>query len=181
MSEGDGTFARRHPALVRTGLFVALFGFATWVHFVAPESAAQSVSQVVNVSPAASVINALSPQAEVGVAGLRLGNAQTALEVKWGCDGLDILLIVLAAVLVYPMPLRRKLLGMLLGGSLIYLVNLARIVGLWYCLRDKPEWFDTMHQTVGQTVLILSATGFFAAYSGLLDAGRERRTSGAAT
>jgi exosortase/archaeosortase family protein len=73
------------------------------------------------------------------------------------------MLMLVAAIVAFPMTIRLKVVGSIAGALLIYVVNVSRIVALWYCLRFWPSNFDSMHIIVGQTILVLVGVAYFAA------------------
>jgi exosortase family protein XrtM len=167
--------AKLDPRLKRCALFVALFLAATTANYVARPHIAPVLNGDINAKNAARLVNLLTPDAAVTVTGFSIGNQHAVVEVANGCDGLDALLLLLAAVLAFPMEPRRKLLGAVIGVTLVLGLNLARIAGLWYCQRYWPSSFQTMHETVGQTVLIVACVLFLATWTGLFSGARLRR------
>jgi exosortase family protein XrtM len=163
---------RLDPKISRALLFAGVFLAATAVHYLMRPSIAPVLNRDINARSAASLINTLTPDTKVHVDGYAIGMGQTFVRVSAGCDGLDSLLMILAAIAVYPMPLGRKLLGLGLATLLVYSLNVCRIAGLWYCLKYRPVWFDTAHQTVGQTVIIVACVLFFALWTGLFTGAR---------
>jgi exosortase family protein XrtM len=145
--------------------FSLLFLAATSVHYLTRPYVAPFVNRTLNASVAAQLINTVSPQANVQAVGSRVGSGATYIQVAQGCEGIDVMLMLVAAVLTFPVSLSRKLIGAVVGAFAIYAFNLIRIVGLWYCLRHWPEGFETMHLIVGQTMLILVGLIFFATWA----------------
>jgi exosortase family protein XrtM len=83
------------------------------------------------------------------------------IQVGQGCEGIDCLLLLIAAVLAFPAPWKAKLGALGAGVPLIYLCNLARIAALYHVQRHAPAYFDLMHIYVGQTFIILVGSVFF--------------------
>ena len=83
------------------------------------------------------------------------------MEIAKGCEGIEGILIIIAAVCAFPAGVREKAFGLLAGVLLIYALNLTRIVGLWFTLRHKPALFEIMHIYVGQTYIIFFGFIFF--------------------
>ncbi|MFZ5445516.1 MAG: exosortase/archaeosortase family protein [Myxococcota bacterium] len=158
--------------ILRLGLFGALFLGGTAAHFFTRPLVGPFINVVLNARPAAQVIDLLLPSEGVRATGSRVGSANTWVQVAQGCEGVDVMLMVVAALLAFPMAARRKALGVALAVLLIYALNVSRIVGLWFCLRHWPASFDSMHLVVGQTALIIAGVGFFAAWSGVLRGAR---------
>ena len=89
------------------------------------------------------------------VVGQTLRSPRFAVVIYNGCNGLEAMLIFVCGVLAFPSPWRRKLLGIALGFLAIQVVNILRVVSLFYVGVLKPEWFSTAHVFVWQSVIIL--------------------------
>jgi archaeosortase B (VPXXXP-CTERM-specific) len=74
------------------------------------------------------------------------------------CTGIYEILIFSAAVLAFPTSIRKKLIGLLLGGPLLYFFNVIRIVVLIIVGRYWFSIFDFMHIYFWQATLILMIT-----------------------
>lgn len=82
-----------------------------------------------------------------------------SIRVVTECTGLCEMLIFLAALLAYPSSFKKKMLGVLFGIPLLYIVNIIRmifitVVGNWY-----PQTFNFMHLYFWQVVGILIIGG----------------------
>lgn len=153
-------------------LFCLLFGLGTGAHYLTRPYLGPIVNQWLNAAVAARLINLFSPQEAVRASGSLVGSARASILVAQGCEGVDVMLMVVAAVVAFPLGARKKVLGAAAGALVVYTFNLGRIVGLWYCLRHWPASFDSMHLVVGQTVLIVVGVVFFAAWTGVLGPAR---------
>ncbi len=78
-----------------------------------------------------------------------------AVNIRTGCNGLETIFIFAAAVLAFPAPWRVKLLGLLGGIVAIQLLNLVRIVSLFYIGLYWPALFAKSHIVVWQMIIIL--------------------------
>jgi exosortase H (IPTLxxWG-CTERM-specific) len=97
--------------------------------------------------------------------GTILAQGGYAVDVKNGCNGIEALALLLAALGAFPAPWRARLLAMLTGGLLLVAVNIVRIVSLFVILRDYPHAFEFMHVVVWQVVLFLLIVAFFVKWS----------------
>ena len=84
-----------------------------------------------------------------------------SIRIARGCDALDPSALFAAAVLAFPVPLRRKWLGVILGCVLLAVINLIRIVSLYYTGVFIPDSFDMMHHDVWQSAFIFLALFFW--------------------
>jgi exosortase/archaeosortase family protein len=78
-------------------------------------------------------------------------------EIDGVCTGIFVVAIFLSAVLAYPSGPVQKLKGFMLGASVILILNLVRVVSLMVIGRYFPEFFETAHLLVWQSVIIFSA------------------------
>lgn len=150
--------------------FVLVFLSGTALHFLARPYVGPIVNRVLNAKVAAYLIDLVTPGETIRQVGSSIVSSRAAVEVAQGCEGVDVALMVAAAVLAFPMSPQRKLLGILAGTALIYVSNLVRIAGLWYCVRFYPSIFDFMHTIVGQTLIILIGVVFVGYWTGALRA-----------
>lgn len=92
----------------------------------------------------------------VTMQGTVIRNSRFAVNIRNGCNGIEAMLIFLAAVLAFPATWRSRLLGLGIGILAIQVVNLIRVVALFLTGIYFPSLFDTSHTVVWQTVVILS-------------------------
>ena len=88
--------------------------------------------------------------------GTILRGSRFAVNIRNGCNGVEAMLIFLAAVLAFPAPWRSRLLGLAFGILAIQAVNLIRVVALFLTGAYFPRFFDASHTVVWQTLVILS-------------------------
>ena len=72
-----------------------------------------------------------------------------------GCDGSYVMAIVVAAVLAFPSTWKEKGIGLALGIPGVQIVNLVRIVSLYYIGVKQPALFEQFHIYVWQTGVII--------------------------
>jgi exosortase H (IPTLxxWG-CTERM-specific) len=92
----------------------------------------------------------------VTMQGTVIRNSRFAVNIRNGCNGVEAMLIFLAAVLAFPASWRSRLLGLGLGILVIQVVNLIRVVALFLTGIYFPKLFDASHTVVWQTLVILS-------------------------
>jgi exosortase H (IPTLxxWG-CTERM-specific) len=88
--------------------------------------------------------------------GTILRGSRFAVNIRNGCNGIEAMLIFLAAVLAFPAPWRSRFLGLAFGILAIQAVNLVRVVALFLTGAYFPKFFDASHTVVWQTLVILS-------------------------
>jgi exosortase H (IPTLxxWG-CTERM-specific) len=151
----EGPFWRRYRReLTFLILFVVLLGggftliSVNWVndHVIEPFTAAIAGTSGV-------VLNALGQH--VTQNGTILRSAKFAVNIRNGCNGVEAMLIFLAAVLAFPASWKSRGAGLVLGILAIQVVNLIRVVALFLTGVYFPRIFDTSHTVIWQTIVIL--------------------------
>ena len=66
-----------------------------------------------------------------------------------GCDGLEGLMIFVSAILVFPVAIKYKWRGLLLGVLSLFLINHIRIIILYYVGVTNYDYFEFAHHNVG--------------------------------
>jgi len=87
-----------------------------------------------------------------------------SLDVEFGCNGLEAVMIFCVAVLTFPATWKKRIYGIILGFLVIQVLNLIRIVALAYAGVYHRELFDIVHLYVAQGVMIAVALGTFVLY-----------------
>lgn len=82
-------------------------------------------------------------------------NEQFAVNIRNGCNGVETMVIFLAAVLAFPATWKSRGIGLALGIVAIQGINLVRVVALFLTGSYFRDFFDTSHTVVWQTVVIL--------------------------
>jgi len=91
----------------------------------------------------------------VTMAGTIIRNPRFAVNIRNGCNGIEAMLIFIAAVLAFPASWKSRLSGLGLGILAIQVVNLVRVVALFLTGVYFPKIFDTSHTVIWQTIVIL--------------------------
>ena len=89
--------------------------------------------------------------------GTVLRSPRFAVNIRNGCNGVEAMVIFLAAVVAFPAPWKARAAGLLLGVVVIQAVNLVRVVALFLTGAYLPRFFDSSHTVIWQSVVILSA------------------------
>lgn len=118
-----------------------------------------------NAEAAAWVVNTFG-LGQAQAQGRLLSMPQGSVSIEKGCEGVEAILLLAAALLAYPQSWRRRGLGLALGAALLLVVNLARTVALLLSQAHFRALFDILHIYVGQTAIILVGLFFFLAWIG---------------
>lgn len=142
--------------------FLIVFGVLYGLYAAARGTVVERlIIDTLTVQPSAAVINWISPGEAVTANGHRLLSAKARLSVLNGCEGTESLLLLIAAIAAFSASWRAKLVGMLFGTVVIYVINQGRIIGLYYALRHERAWFEALHGFVAPTLIILIGALFF--------------------
>jgi exosortase H (IPTLxxWG-CTERM-specific) len=78
-----------------------------------------------------------------------------AISVEAGCNGIEALIILVAAMLAFPAPWRHKIWGILLGAFAVQALNLVRVISLFYIGQWSMPVFHWMHLYAWQALIML--------------------------
>lgn len=87
--------------------------------------------------------------------GTIVGNERFKVNIRNGCNGVETMVIFLAAVLAFPASWKSRGIGLGLGILAIQGINLVRVVALFLTGSYFRDFFDTSHTVVWQTIVIL--------------------------
>lgn len=79
------------------------------------------------------------------------------VSIERGCNGVEAVIILLSAILAFPAPWKHKLAGIGLGFVAIQLLNVVRIVSLFYLGLWSQIWFKWFHEYLWQALIVLDA------------------------
>ena len=102
------------------------------------------------------------------------------LDVAFGCNGLEAVMIYTVAVLTFPATWKNKIIGIVGGFLVIQVLNLIRIVALAYAGVYHRDLFEVIHIYVAQGVMIAVALGTFVLYLSYLSHGQPTQQQTAA-
>jgi exosortase family protein XrtM len=111
--------------------------------------------------PCAHLINAVTPGERVDVVGRSLVSAKSSLHVTRGCEGIETILLLVAAVLAFPASWARRGTALLLGGALAYVLCIARLAAMHYTLRYSPSTWQTIHGFIAPLMPIIGIGYYF--------------------
>jgi exosortase H (IPTLxxWG-CTERM-specific) len=85
-----------------------------------------------------------------------------AMEVRDGCNGVNVVILLWAAMLAYPASARWKLIGLGAGLAAIQTLNLLRLISLFYLGQFSMSAFEFAHLYLWETLIILDGMVVFA-------------------
>src|SRR5437763_11835369 len=102
----------------------------------------------------------------VGVAGSVIQGRSFAVDIKGGCNGVEAMLLLCAAIAAFDAPWRARILGLVIGSAALMAFNVVRIVTLYIIGERWRQLFETFHLAVWQTIMFAVAASIFALWSG---------------
>ena len=90
----------------------------------------------------------------VTLTGSRVATNEFVVTVNYGCDGLQVCTLLTAAILAFPAPFGRKLVGIVAGNLWLQTWNVARIASLVVVGGIDDDWFEPVHVYVWPTILV---------------------------
>jgi len=154
---------RERAGLVRrTTLFVVIFALLqlSWQQLQG-SSLERLVIDEGTVRPAVALVNFLTPSVEARAVGATMRAVGGGLNILNGCEGVEALFLLVAALAAASLPWSRTLSGIAVGTLVVFVVNQARILALFYAYRGDRSLFDTLHGIVTPVAVILCVLGFF--------------------
>jgi len=100
---------------------------------------------------------ARSFDSHVGVTGPTLYSTTNGFSVTIlaGCNGLEAMIVLIAAILAYPAPWKHRVGGIVAGVAAIQVLNLVRIVSLFYIGQWSLKVFEWAHLYGWQVLIML--------------------------
>jgi exosortase H (IPTLxxWG-CTERM-specific) len=88
-----------------------------------------------------------------------------AVNVENGCNGVEAMILLIAAMAAFPASWKAKVFGIVTGIIAIQLLNLVRVTSLFWLGETYPKVFDMVHTAVWQSAIILVSLAFFVVWS----------------
>ena len=96
-----------------------------------------------------------------------------AVSIQPGCNGVEAMICLTAAIIAFPASWKSKLYGLLFGFLAIQLLNIVRIISLFYLLQWDETWFEWAHLYLWQALIILDALVVFIIWVRMLPDNEE--------
>jgi exosortase/archaeosortase family protein len=157
--------------------FLVVFGLLT-AGFEASRGTAleRVVVEDAILSPTVHLINVVTPGEQAALVGRTLSTPGSAgLRVTRGCEGIELFLMLAAAIVAFPASLARRARGLLLGSLLAYLLSVTRLMALHYALHYSPRAWEALHGLVLPLAPVVLMALFFLRWSSA-DPGRRQLT-----
>ena len=151
-------FTANQKVLRFLALFAAIFGICYFIFGIAQGVRMGLIKPYTTLlaKAVAAIINMFGAAATASDAVVQ--SPKFTLNIAMGCDGVEASCLFLAGVLAFPTSWRARLIGLAAGIPLIQLINVARLVGLYYAGIFLPSVVEEVHVYVAQTIVILLST-----------------------
>ncbi len=108
----------------------------------------------------------------VAAAGSVIASTRTGFSVVIlaGCNGVEAMIVLLAAIVAYPAPWKFRLAGLVAGIAAIQALNIVRIVSLFYIGQWNLAVFEWAHLYAWQALIMLDALVVFLLWLRMLPA-----------
>lgn len=97
------------------------------------------------------------------------------VRIERGCNGVEAVIILFAAIFSFPAPFKNKLIGFTIGFFAIQGLNLIRIVSLFYMGQWNQVAFEWFHLYLWQALIIMDALVVWLVWLRTLPQAKERR------
>ena len=153
-----------YPLWLTLAIFVGVFALLQWAWGEARESWVERlVIHQATVKPAAALVQWITPEANARAVAASIQAPGGGLNILNGCEGTEVMFLLIAAFAAVRLGWRQKLTGLALGLVLIFALNQARILALFYAYRNERSLFDLLHTSVLPAVLIGAVALYFYA------------------
>ena len=103
----------------------------------------------------ASIVKIFDPQVLAHGKVLRSASNGFAVSIEAGCNGVEATIVLVAAMLAFPAPWKKKLIGLAIGIVAVQGLNIVRVISLFYLGQWKYSVFEWAHLYVWQALIML--------------------------
>jgi exosortase H (IPTLxxWG-CTERM-specific) len=99
------------------------------------------------------------------------------VRIERGCNGVEALIILFSAIFAFPAPIKNKFIGFVIGFFAIQILNLVRIISLFYLGQWNQVAFEWFHLYLWQALIILDALVVWLIWLRTLPQARRQRAA----
>jgi exosortase H (IPTLxxWG-CTERM-specific) len=103
----------------------------------------------------AGIVKLFDPQVLAHGKVLQSGSNGFAVSIEAGCNGVEATIVLVAAILAFPAPWKRKLIGLGVGIVAVQGLNIVRVISLFYLGQWNFDAFEWAHLYVWQALIML--------------------------
>lgn len=121
----------------------------------------RAVIDQATVGTAVTVIHTLTPEIGAYGAGSRIKAPGGGINILNGCEGTEVLFLLIAALLAAPLRWRVRAISALAGTVFVFVLNQVRLLVLFYSYRNDRVLFEQLHSLIAPLALIVATLAFF--------------------
>lgn len=152
-----------HNTVRRMGLFIASLAIFETLYLMTNDSEAIIMFAKMTAHLTALVLSGLGEA--VRVDGISLYSPVLNMRIVSECTALTPTMVFISAVIAFPSSRLAKLKGILLGIVGLNIINLIRVVSLYYIGTHMPNQMEFAHIVMWQTLMILIAIGLWSLWA----------------
>ena len=153
-----------YPLWLTLAIFLGVFAILQWAWGEARDTWIERlVIHQATVKPAAALVQWITPEANARPVAASIKAPGGGLNILNGCEGTEVMFLLIAAFAAVRLGWGQRLIGLTLGLGLIFVLNQARILALFYSYRSERGLFDLLHTSVLPAVLIAAVALYFYA------------------
>lgn len=110
------------------------------------------------LKPTVGLVHIVAPREPIQLDGRTIASPSSHLRVTRGCEGVEIFLILVSAIIAFPATWRAKAVGLTIGCALSYALSVSRLLALHFTLAYRPAAWESLHGLVlplGPIVLVM--------------------------
>ena len=139
-------------ALVFIGLFVTF----EFLYFLIPDSILNNVIYPRLITEPCTFIINYFQEDQLSTSYKQYIRSKTAnLKIIRGCDGSGVFFLIIAAILAYKTTIMNKLVGILSASIFVYIINMARIIAVYFLISYYPTYFIPFHTLIAPSMIII--------------------------
>lgn len=164
MSDGLRLSTGLAPARAAAVLAVAFFLLQSLLEETRGTAVERWLVDRLTVIPAAAVLGLVAPSIAVVADGASLVGPGVRLNVLAGCEGTEVMLLLVLAIAAARRGWRESVAGLAAGLAIVWLANVTRIVSLYLVFTHSRALFDVLHALVAPLAVVAVAVLFFAGW-----------------
>jgi len=96
-----------------------------------------------------------------------------AVSIEAGCNGVEAAIVLLSAIVAFPAKIIHKAIAVILGVTTIQILNIARIISLFYLGQWNMDLFSWVHLYLWPVLIMLDVLLVFLIYLNFLSRNKE--------
>jgi exosortase/archaeosortase family protein len=157
-------FYGKKPVFQFVGWFALLMGVFYAITFLPVlNKMALPALQKTNAKVSTAVLNVFGEEATNHAT--NISSRRYSINIAHGCDAIEPAALFVAAVLAFPASFAAKVPALFIGTALLLIINLVRIISLYYTGVFWPAAFETMHVDVWQPAFIVLSLFFWVSWA----------------